>query len=55
MEQWGYQSSVYSPKSKSWVFLRQPYKEVKPIIERINQELQTTWLFGKDGFLDYWK
>ncbi|EUL60825.1 hypothetical protein P842_02005 [Enterobacter roggenkampii UCI 39] len=55
MEQWGYRSSVYSPKSKSWVFLRQPYKEVKPIIERINQELQTTWLFGKDGFLDYWK
>ncbi len=55
MEQWGYKSSVYSPKSKCWVLLRQPYSEIKPMIEKINNELQTQWLFGKDGFMDYWK
>lgn len=55
MEQWGYKSSIYSPKSKSWVLLRQPYKEIKPLVENINNELQTTWLFGKDGFMNYWK
>lgn len=55
MEQWGYQSSLYSPKSKSWVLLRQPYSEIKPLVDNINNELQTLWLFGKEGFMDYWK
>ncbi|WP_342324797.1 methyltransferase domain-containing protein [Kosakonia sp. BYX6] len=55
MDQWGYKSSVYSPKSKSWVLLRQPYSEIKPLIDNINNELQTLWLYGKEGFMDYWK
>lgn len=55
MEQWNYKSSIYSPRSKTWVLLKKPYKDVKPIIDNINKELQTEWLYGKDGFMDYWK
>lgn len=55
MEQWNYKSSIYSPRSKTWVLLKKPYKEIKPIIDMINKELQTEWLYGKDGFMDYWK
>lgn len=29
MQQWEYQSSIYSPKSKSWVLLKNPYRESK--------------------------
>ncbi|WP_213135249.1 methyltransferase domain-containing protein [Citrobacter sp. FP75] len=55
MKQWGFSSSIYSPKSKSWVFLRKNYDEIKPTIDKINKELQTEYLFGKKGFMDYWK
>lgn len=55
MRQWGFRSSVYSPKSKSWVLLRKPWAEIEPVVEKINQELQTPWLCGKEGFMDYWK
>lgn len=55
MKQWGFHSSIYSPKSKSWVLLRQNYDQINSKVERINQELQTQWLFGKQGFMDYWK
>lgn len=55
MQQWGYQSSIYSPKSKSWVLLKKPYSEIKGSIELINKELQTTYLIAKSGFVDYWK
>ncbi|ORT77695.1 methyltransferase domain-containing protein [uncultured Citrobacter sp.] len=55
MEQWGYQSSIYSPHSKTWALLRKPYKEIKPLVDKINKELQVFWLYGKDGFMDYWK
>lgn len=55
MQQWGYQSSVYSPKSKSWILLKKPYSTIKSQVENINNELQTEYLFAKDGFVDYWK
>lgn len=55
MKQWGYRSSVYSPKSKSWVLFR---NEPTMIVERlaaINRELQSSWFIWKNGFVDYWK
>lgn len=55
MEQWGYKSSIYSPQSKTWLLLKKPYKSIRPVIDSINEELQTQWLYGKDGFMDYWK
>lgn len=55
MQQWGFRSSLYSPKSKAWVLLKQSYCQIKPAIERINKEMQTEWLIGQDGFVDYWK
>ncbi len=55
MQQWGYQSSIYSPKSKTWALLKRPHSEVKPIVDEINNELQTRYLYSKEGFVDYWK
>lgn len=55
MEQWGYRSSIYSPKSKCWVLLRDNIKSVDKQLLKLNEELQTKWFFYKDGFVDYWK
>lgn len=55
MQQWGYVSSLYCPKSKCWVLLktadsRTPYK-----LKALNEELQSEWFYFKDGFVNYWK
>ena len=55
MEQWGYQSSIYSPKSKCWVLFHEPVIQIKKSIDSINNELQTNWFHYKNGFVDYWK
>ena len=54
MEQWGYQASIYSPKSKSWIL----FKSKELFNERLmslNCELQADWFYSKNGFMDYWK
>lgn len=55
MEQWGYESSIYCPKAKSWVLLKKHSDEFEKIIEKINFEFQTVYLIYKKGFVDYWK
>lgn len=55
MEQWGYRSSLYCPQSKCWTLFRVPFCEIRDEMEKINRELQTKWLYGKTGFMDYWK
>ena len=55
MNQWGYHSSIYCPKSKSWVMLKKDIKNISNIINSINRELQTDYLYYKKGFVDYWK
>lgn len=55
MRQWGYRSSIYSPKSKCWVLLRSDVSRVEGAVSEINNELQNPWLICKDGFVDYWK
>jgi len=55
MSQWGYRSSIYCPKSKSWVLLRQKVDVIEKEIARLNQELQSEWFHCKNGFVDYWK
>lgn len=55
MRQWGYRSSAYSPKSKSWVLFREESAAVGERLKAINRELQFTWFIWKDGFVDYWK
>jgi len=55
MEQWGYKSSLYSPQAKCWLLLKKPFSENERNIISINRELHAAWLFGKDGFMDYWK
>jgi len=55
MKQWGYQSSIYCTKSKSWILLKKEIKDITKIIDSINQELQTDYLYYKKGFVDYWK
>lgn len=55
MEQWGYQSSIYCPKSKSWILLKKDSESLEDTIAVINEELQTDYLYYKKGFVDYWK
>ena len=55
MEQWGYRSSIYCPKSKCWVLLRQTVDSVQKLVSELNQELQSDWFYCKNGFVDYWK
>ncbi len=55
MKQWGYCSSLYCPFSKMWVLFKKPVKNIKSIVESINMEFQTEYIFYKDGFMDYWK
>lgn len=55
MEQWGYESSLYCPQSKSWVLFKKDTEDLAGNIAAINQELQTDWFIYKKGFVDYWK
>lgn len=55
MEQWGFRSSLYCPQSKCWALFRSPFNAIEDTMEKINRELQVTWLYGKSGFTDFWK
>lgn len=55
MNQWGYQSSIYCPLAKSWVFLRSADEKLRTLIKKINDEFQFPYLYYKKGFMDYWK
>lgn len=54
MSQWNYTASIYSPKSKCWVLLKN-MEDAKRKVEDINRLLQTEWFIFKEGFVDYWK
>jgi hypothetical protein len=55
MQQWGFSSSLYCPKSKCWVLLRDKIENLEKKVARLNQELQSDWFHCKNGFVDYWK
>ncbi len=55
MEQWGYKSSIYCPRSKCWVLLTATQEDIGHRISAINSELQADWFIHKVGFVDYWK
>lgn len=56
MHQWGYCSSVYCPSAKSWVLFKDRNTQMsRDAVSLINSELQSTYLYYKDGFMDYWK
>ena len=58
MDQWGYESSIYSPSAKSWFLFKKGYKnlnEIESICSSINIEIQKEYFLYKKGFLDYWK
>lgn len=55
MKQWGYSSSIYSPKAKSWVLLKIADKSIQEKIRQINGELKDNFLVYMPGFVDYWK
>ena len=55
MQQWGFRSSIYSPKAKTWVLLREPVEAVHNVVSNMNAELQSEHFYCKDGFVDYWK
>ncbi|PUE54814.1 hypothetical protein B9Z36_12475 [Limnohabitans sp. Rim8] len=55
MRQWNYNSSIYCPKSKCWVLIKENINDIEIKLARINQELQTDWFIFKKGFVDFWK
>jgi hypothetical protein len=55
MEQWGYNSSIYAPKAKSWLLLKGDASQYAREISNSSKELQTEWFILKDMFVDYWK
>ena len=55
MGQWGYRSSIYCPRSKCWVLLRDSIEDIEKKIATLNLELRTNWFYCKTGFVDYWK
>jgi hypothetical protein len=55
MEQWGYKSSIYSPKAKSWLLLKGEASQYARDVSQLNKELKTEWFILKDNFVDYWK
>lgn len=55
MEQWGYKSSIYSPKAKSWLLLKGEASQYADAVASLNRELQTEWFILKDNFVDYLK
>lgn len=55
MEQWGYLSSIYCPKGKCWILLRDCFENIEGKINILNRELQSDWFYCKKGFVDYWK
>lgn len=55
MGQWGYEASLYCPPAKCWILLRKAADELEKRVAAINEELQTTYLLYKQGFVDYWK
>lgn len=55
MDQWGYESSLYCPKSKFWVMIKKTPANIEQLVADINKEFQTTYLVFKKGFVDFWK
>lgn len=55
MNQWGYRSSIYCPRSKCWVLLKRQDVTVEDRLSALNEELQSDWFYYKHGFMDYWK
>ena len=55
MERFGFVSSIYSPKAKSWVLFKNEPKELEEKIRKINLELFSHEIYYKKGFVDFWK
>ena len=55
MEQWGFESSIYSPKAKSWILFKNEPLDLIKKIKAINTQFQSEIFLYKKGFLDYWK
>ena len=58
MEQCGYSDSIYSPAAKSCFLFKQRNdctRRLPGLIEDINVEFQSEFLFHKTGFVDFWE
>jgi len=56
MEQWNYKWSAYCPSAKSWILFKNEFNNEGIIIDELNKELQTKYLYYNfHGFVDYWK
>jgi hypothetical protein len=55
MEQWGYKASIYVPRAKSWLLLKDGSSEISKRVNDLNERLRAQWFLYKVGSLDYWK
>jgi len=55
MKQWGFVSSIYCPRAKSWILLKTNSSKLLQTIDSINSLLQEDYLIFKQGFVNYWK
>jgi len=57
LKQWNYNFSIYCPDAKSWFLFKDKnfFNKVSEVINKINSDLQTNYLFFKKGFVDFWK
>jgi len=55
MEQWGYACSLYCPQAKCWTLFKKKPENFEKRIATINYQTKDTYLYPKEGFVDYWK
>ena len=55
MDKYSFNYSIYCPIAKTWAFFRNIPADIDKIIENINISLYNKYLYGKSGFMDYWK
>ena len=55
MDKYGFKYSIYCPFAKTWAFFRNIPSDIDKIIENINLSFSEKYLYGKNGFMDYWK
>lgn len=55
MDKYNFSYSIYSPVAKTWVLFKTKPENIENRIKEINKVLGYRYLYGKAGFMDYWK
>lgn len=55
MDKYNFKYSLYSPLAKTWVLYKKKPINIDEKIENINNSLGSKYIYGKDGFMNYWQ